>query len=214
MPLYQKKEINTDLKLGIWEISEKLFWLEENTVLCDADIQKYNSFKNESRKKQWLAIRLLLSKLSTDTNYIIQNNENQAPCLNKLNKYISISHTQNYAAITLGSSAETGIDIEKISSRILKVKDKFISKEEFTFINPSKDFTEQLTLIWSAKEALYKSFRTGNLDFKTNLLIKPFILKQKDELTGWIIKDKIRKKYKLEYEFFNDHIWVCAIAII
>src|SRR6201999_144711 len=97
--------------------------------------------------------------------------------------HFSISHCGSYAAAIVSSNSRVGVDIELITPRIEIVAHKFLSEEESHFFN--EDYTlfleqwglrgrvyqEFLTLIWSAKEALFKWYGRGELDFKRDMQV-------------------------------------------
>ena len=86
------------------------------------------------------------------------------PYLNNCNYNISISHTGHFAAIIISQSHSTGIDIERITERVERVKHKFLSENELSNIN-SKSERTHLALLWAAKEAAYKILNIPQLSF-------------------------------------------------
>jgi phosphopantetheinyl transferase len=152
-----KKEKNQSL--GIWEISESVNELKALTKGV-----KLDQIKSQKRKLEILAVRALLKEMCG--NVKLSYNKFGAPVLENNNNKISISHSKQLVAIIL-SELKTGIDIEIISKRILKIKDKFISK--YDNIDESQ---EDLTIAWSTKECIFKWHQKGNLNFKYDILIK------------------------------------------
>ena len=117
---------------------------------------------------------------------------------NSKKKNISISHTQKFIAIII-SDSPVGIDIEKIDERALNTAPKFIN------LNLHKNLTnESATLIWSAKECLFKLHKKGNLNYIEDLLVNPFKLKEKGNINTYLYKNK----YKLNYEKIYNHYLV------
>jgi phosphopantetheinyl transferase len=151
-----KKEKNQSL--GIWEISESIN--ELNALIKDV---KFDHLKSQKRILEILAVRVLLKEMCG--NVKLDYNEYGAPILDN-NKNISISHSKQLVAIIV-SKSRSGIDTEIISKRILKIKDKFISK--YDNINESQ---EDLTIAWSTKECIFKWNQKGNINFKDDILIK------------------------------------------
>jgi phosphopantetheinyl transferase len=151
-----KKEKNQSL--GIWEISES-----GNELKALTKSVKLDQIKSQKRKLEILAVSALLEKMCG--NVKLDYNKYGAPILDN-NKKISISHSKKLVAIIV-SELKTGIDIEIISKRLLKIKDKFISKCDN--INYSQ---EDLTIAWSTKECIFKWHQKGNISFKDDILIK------------------------------------------
>ena len=151
-----KKEKNQSL--GIWEISESINELKALTKSI-----KLDQIKSQKRKLEILIVRALLEKMCG--NVKLDYNKYGAPILDN-NKKISISHSEKLVAIIV-SELKTGIDIEIISERVLKVRNKFLSASEN--IDESQ---ENLTIAWSTKECIFKWHQKGNLNFKDDILIK------------------------------------------
>ena len=151
-----KKEKNQSL--GIWEISESVNELKALTKGV-----KLDQIKSQKRKLEILAVRVLLKEMCGNSK--LNYNKYGAPVLDN-NKKITISHSKQLVAIIV-SEFKSGIDTEIISKRILKIKDKFISK--YDNIDESQ---EDLTIAWSTKECIFKWHQKGNLNFKDDILIK------------------------------------------
>ena len=143
---------------GVWEISESI-----NELKALSDEVNFDQIKSENRKLEILAVRALLKKMCG--NSILNYNKYGAPILDNNNK-ISISHSKKLVAIII-SELKTGIDIEIISERVLKVKNKFLS-----YSDNIDESQEDLTIAWSTKECIFKWHQRGNLNFKDDILIK------------------------------------------
>lgn len=164
MPILNKKNINNSLSIGIWHIVESKENLLETYVDRGFDTTNVIETKSELRLKQWLAIRLLLHEFYP--NVEISYNEFGKPFLsNKVE--ISISHAGDFAVIAINTSKKCGIDIEKISSKVERIKHKFLNAKELEIAKT----LEELTLFWCAKEALYKLYGEKELIFNEQLFV-------------------------------------------
>ena len=187
MPVVLQRNIDTKTQLAIWKMSEPL----EKLLQSEVDIP--NNVKSNKRQKEWICTRLLLKQLSPNTN--ISYNQYGAPTLSN-GSAISISHSHDYCAI-LVSKQTAAIDIEFISSKANQLKDQFIAKEEAELITK----TEISTLIWCAKECLFKIHQQGNLILKEDLIIKNI-----DEST---INTSLKKTaFTLHFEKFKNYFLV------
>ena len=88
-----------------------------------------------------------------------------APKLSNGNAF-SLSHSKELLAV-ISADKLASIDIEPISQKAYRVRDKFLNDREQ---NLAKN-NEIATLMWCAKECLYKIHKTGGLNFKENLKI-------------------------------------------
>jgi len=189
-----KKFEENNCSITIWNVQESL---EELLLLFGkVDLSK---FATEERKKEFLASRLLFNEIYPNQQIIY--NKHGAPEI-KNGSHISISHSKNLVAIA-SSKHKVGLDIEQISEKSLRFSSKFVSKD--TCNNLSQ---EKATLIWCCKEAIFKWHQKGNIDFKNDITLKPFILEDKGKITT-IFK---KKEHTLYYKKVDTHflVYVCA----
>lgn len=162
----------TSSNSGIWKIEET--WEELLSLLTDKEayIPFINRNKSDTRKTEWLAVRVLLKMLLGKETRIAYH-DNGAPFLPESNLYISISHTKGYAAILLDTHPEIGIDIEYISDRVRRIYTRFLNPSELHLIG-EKPSTETLLICWSAKETVFKTTRQKSVDWQNDLHIISF----------------------------------------
>ena len=81
----------------------------------------------------------------------------------------------------MSSSGRVGVDVEIPVPKILRISDKFLSREEHQLFKvPFSDrqgdhvtSESQLpTLLWSAKEAVFKWYGEGAVDFRQHILLE------------------------------------------
>jgi 4'-phosphopantetheinyl transferase len=215
MPLIFNSEIaNQKVKLGIWELQESVDALLLLASLSKNDEERFCELRHESRKKQWLASRIILQELSGNPKLSVSYEKTGRPIINDGIHHVSISHTVNFVSVILGKSTKVGIDIEYIHPRILKVAHKFVSQAEENFLKNHKNLQESLVLIWSAKEALFKLNGKTDMDFRKNILIKPFDIQDDGVLFGIVQKENISHEHKLYYKRIADHMLVYAMTAI
>jgi hypothetical protein len=63
MPIYLREHINPTGEIGIWDITEEESYFKEELILTDEE-QELISDVVERRRKEWMAGRLLLHKMS------------------------------------------------------------------------------------------------------------------------------------------------------
>jgi len=100
----------------------------------------------------------------------IDHKESGAPFLVEFpEKYISVSHSQDYYAIQFSNEKAVGIDIQIFKKNLAKGKDYFVNDWEAENL----EMTElNLHLIWSAKEAIYKQLSGDIEKYREELVIK------------------------------------------
>ena len=201
MSLFTNRQVSSRGKLGIWHITESLEELLKMKHFSEENLSLLNTFFYEHRKKEWLVARILAEQLSEEKNSRIIYDEHNKPFLENSKKHISISHSHNFLAVIL-DEYETGIDIELIKPKVLRIKEKFMSDEELNSLQ-KENLAEQLTVYWCAKESLYKLYGKKELAFKENLSIEPFHYSEKGIIKGWIKKSAMKKSFILHYEKLN-----------
>jgi 4'-phosphopantetheinyl transferase len=122
--------------------------------------------------------------------------------------HISISHSHDRLAIVVNTAAETGVDIELIRDKVLKIKNKFLSEKELLDVN---DNVDKMIIYWACKEALYKIYGLKEVEFIANLLIEDFKLENSGEIKGKIKMGNFNKKYLLHYEKLDDYMLVYVL---
>ena len=200
MSVYIKKE-HPDFQFAVWRMDEELDELLMQTKLQGKDQRKVESFIHEARKKEWICIRLLLKMMGHD--FSIAYDANGKPFPENAPAHVSISHTRDFAGIMVSEKYPVGIDFERIHPRIEKIVHKFVSKKEEEFL-PRDNRLETLFVIWGIKEVLYKIHGIGDLLFKEDIAVDPFVFEQSGEVSAQITKKGFNKTYRLFYELRDD----------
>lgn len=201
MPILQKKNYSVHQQIGVWHILESIDDLINLLKIKGFDVNNLLETKNELRLKQWLAVRLLL--LEFYPNETIHYNKFGKPFLVN-GVEISVSHANEYAAITLNTEKKCGIDIEKISAKVEKIKHKFLNEKELALANS----LEKLTAFWCAKEALYKLYGEKELIFNEQLLLEPL---NESLIKGTIKHGDKAEEHNLVVEKIDDFLLVYTI---
>ncbi len=179
MPLFYQHNINENTRLGIWRIEEpEAFFLEKVPVKREVS--------HPYKRLQHLAGRYLLPVLFNDFPMEeIQVADTRRPYLQNEQYHFSISHCGNYAAALVSSGQRVGVDIELVTPRLLGIRHKFLHDNERRFLQDwemlPRVYLELTTIIWSAKEAIYKWYGEGSLDFKQHMRLAGAITFNPDE---------------------------------
>jgi len=196
---------NLDNEILIWEIIEELDYLKQEIFeYLNPDEKKYfEEIKNLKRKKEWLIVRILLKNKLKNYETIFYDLNNK-PYL-KSGLQIGISHSQDFVGIILSKNQNVSIDIEKVSDKSQKIKNKFLSKTEIENII-NEDLNLTYTLLWSAKETLYKMYGKKELIFNQNIEIKKFNLKSNKIIEGKISTHQFMQNYQINYYIIENNI--------
>ncbi|MGB1268144.1 MAG: 4'-phosphopantetheinyl transferase family protein [Flavobacteriaceae bacterium] len=204
MPLYKTITHNSTTSLFIWKIDESLSDLEASILLNEHSQNRIFSMRSESHKKGFLAVRKLL-EVAGLSDFDMYYTEDGKPHL-KDGRNITISHSFEFSVIAI-SDTEIGVDIEKNRAKIQRIASKFIGKEADYLTD--EYLTEQLTVIWGAKESLFKIHPDGGLLFIKHLPIDAFNLYRKKTM-GHIIKPPFRESYSIYFDIFDGYTLVYA----
>jgi len=204
-----KTEILPDCYLGVWEITEDYDSLYGMVDLATVEKAKLDSFKNISRKVEWLSVRALVKTMLGKDTRILYNAENK-PFVRGNTHNISISHSNNLTAVLISSDKRVGIDLEFMSGKISKVADKFINEREKITNDPElKKY--HLYLHWCAKEAMYKFCDKQDINFRDGLTIAPFSPDEHGYMKGRVVNGNGEEELELEYLQHDNYalVW-CA----
>jgi phosphopantetheinyl transferase len=137
---------------------------------------------------------------------LIEIADTRKPFLPGEEYHFSISHCGDYAAAIVSRDKRVGVDIEIPVEKILWIKDKFLSTEELADFG-DKDI-DQLTLYWSAKEAVFKWDGNGGIDFREHIHLE----KQNgiEERIVCLFSKKETVRLVVDYKFFKNIVltWV------
>lgn len=203
MALIWKKWVEKSLQIAVWKIEETVADLEKWMNWTLEESNKYASFTHERRKKEWLSVRILLKNL-LGSNAKIEYNSFGKPFLKE--GHISITHTNNYVAIAFSPTQSVGIDIEKYSDQVLKLKDRFLNPKELLELKKA-NFTYPELFAWCAKETLFKIYGKGQVEFKTDLAL----VWDENRLMGFIHKQNPPLKVALYADYQPDFLLVYGI---
>ncbi|GAB3017897.1 hypothetical protein GCM10027051_23550 [Niabella terrae] len=164
MPIFFQQDINQQTRLGIWQITEPESFFIPNVPL-------HREVSHPHKRLQHLAGRFLLKYLFPDfPSQLIRIADTRKPYLPDADYQFSISHCGQWAAAIVSRHQRVGIDIEIPVEKIVGIRQKFVSKEEMTHLDPKT--VEEYTQIWSAKEAVFKWYGAGQVDFRRHIQLR------------------------------------------
>ncbi|GAB1858237.1 4'-phosphopantetheinyl transferase superfamily protein [Flavobacteriaceae bacterium MHTCC 0001] len=207
MPLYKTISPNSQTTVKIWKITESFDDLMAKVNLSPNSQKRVLGMKSVLHQCGFLSVRWLLREFGYSDDDLYYDDFGK-PHL-KDGKQISITHSFHFSAVII-SNAIIGIDIEKQREKISIIAKKFIDYE-FDYLNETdNDYIKKLTVIWCAKEALYKLYGTSGLSFKGHCLVIPFNLDDV-ETVAWIDYKTTKTRYHIEFLEFEG--FTCAYAI-
>lgn len=208
MPLFYQQDINENTRSGIWRIAEPeiFFWL---------GVPLHKEITHPHKRLQHMAGRFLLPYLFNDfPNHEIAIADTRKPFLLGEKYHFSISHCGDYAAAIVSNYERVGIDIEIVTPRVKKIQHKFLHPQELLFVqdHPEENQVRLLTLLWSAKEAMFKWWGRGEVDFSDVLRLHPFAFDEEGVIQASFQKSGFRQDLELCYTLFENMslVWVVS----
>lgn len=212
MPLFYQHNINETTKLAIWKIEE-----DENFFLQYVPLQR--EITHLHKRLQHLAGRYLLKYLFPDFPYEeILIADTRKPYLSNEQYHFSISHCGNYAAVLVSTDHRTGIDIEKPVEKVARIMHKFLHENDLMYMTASYRYQQLplqlLTVMWSAKEALYKWYSLGEIDFKEHMQLNSAIIFNEDEMElPFVFKKYEELPLVIHAKLFDELVLSCIVTM-
>jgi 4'-phosphopantetheinyl transferase EntD len=208
MPLFYQQNINETTKLAIWKI-------EESADFFDIGGPLSRQITNPHKRLQHLAGRYLLPYLFPDfPNEEIEIADTKKPFLPNEQYHFSISHCGDYAAAIASSTHRVGVDVELLTPKLEKIKAKFLHADELRFVNThlEANHLNLLSILWSAKEAMFKWYGEGGVDFREVMRILPFAVADTGTISAAFIKLPFQKDLLLHYRRMDELtlVWVAT----
>ena len=132
------------------------------------DIVFVEQFRNIGRRCEVLAWRAIVRR-ELGAGVVISYDEFGAPVTKNPEQYISVSHSKDSVAVLL-SDTPCAIDIEQSNRNFRGVAKHYLSSQEQAIAEAHNLFAE----MWCAKEALYKFYRKGGIDFARDIVISEY----------------------------------------
>lgn len=207
MPLYKRITINPATNVLIWKIEESYDELNEGIELTDICRERVVGMKSDIHRRGFLSVRHLLAQEGYTDRDLFYDDLGK-PHLRD-GKYISITHSFSFSGIIV-SDREVGIDIEMQREKILLIAHKFTPIEEYRTLANNDALIRKLTIVWGAKEAVYKLYAQPKVSFLQHINITDFDFDD-HRTTGKITFNGHTSWY--EFEFLEFEGFTCVYTL-
>ena len=208
MALYKTITVNEHTKVFIWKIEESFEWLAKDVKLTEHCQNRVNSMKSEIHRRGFMSIRHLLAE-ACYTDFDLYYDEEGKPHL-KDGNHISITHSFEFSGIIV-SQKPIGIDIEKQRDKILKIAPKFTPLEEYHTLANEEAIVRKLTIVWGAKEGIYKLVGIPGLLFLHHIYVEDFSFED-EELKARLNYQGEQTNFTLKYLEFEG--FTCVYTLL
>lgn len=189
MPLHSIRPLPGGVHLGLWHLTETPAALWPQLAAAEAYRPLLPARADGPRQAQWLAGRVLVQRMLAAAAplpvlSLLQNDATGRPFLTGAAgavPAVSLSHSGEWVAALLAPpGTAVGIDVEMVRDKALRLARKFLNEEELaaseaiaplTGTPPTAAAIGLLSLLWSAKETLYKLAGQRGIIFRQNLLL-------------------------------------------
>jgi phosphopantetheinyl transferase len=205
MPLI--KSHHTGSQWLLWQANEPLLFFTEKMTLNRYEEQRLEDIKHDSRAVHFACGRYLLRQLLPDVNAEKFIAVNEIPVVTDSEYHISVSHSGQWVTAMSNKDIPCGIDVQVVEERIVNIKDKFSTPAERNLAGNMYTLMQICTIIWAAKEAVFKCMQTPGLDFRTDMVVESF-----DTEEVCIRFTRNMKHLKVPFEIANDYVLAYCTA--
>ncbi len=205
MPLFKTIKLSSST-IFIWKITESASALAQDIVLNENSLERLQNMKSEAHQCGFLSIRQLLKTTGYSDDHLYYD-EFGKPHLNDEN-YISITHSFEFSAIII-SNQKVGIDVEKQREKIKLIANKFCDFELESLQQNNSNYVKKLTVIWGAKEAVFKIKNERGISFKNHIKVLPFEMEDTKTVAAFNFNSK---RQQLEIYFIEIENYMLVYA--
>lgn len=209
MPLYKKIQFNSATAIYVWKITEPLEQLFEEVTLNSKCQSRIEGMKSQLHQRGFLSVRKLLNEAGY-TDFDLYYDEFGKPHLQD-GKHISITHSYQFSSIII-SNEIVGIDMELQREKIVRIADKFCDSE-FQYLDRENtaEYIKKLTVIWGAKEAIFKIRNEKGISFKDHIAVSEFDLNQTQVIAN-LHFGGLHKEFNIYFEEIEGFTLVYALG--
>jgi phosphopantetheinyl transferase len=124
-------------------------------------------YGNELSRKEFLLSRHYLRLFLGEEDFKMLQKDNMGRWRCNAGNYVSLSHSYPFLAF-VRADRPVGVDIQRILAKISLIAPKFIPQEALAAAQADVFLA---TLHWAIREAIFKAYALGGLDFRRHILL-------------------------------------------
>jgi 4'-phosphopantetheinyl transferase len=212
MPLHSLQRLAPTAVLGLWCLTETPAELWPLLPQPETYRALLPATADTRRQAQWLGGRVLIHSLlreilpAASAEACVHNDTTGRPWLAGLgpDATVSLSHSGTWVAAIVAQGGRAGVDVEEIRDKAQRLAGKFLAAAEWAAAQaacqgPAGDAPAHYTLLWSAKETLYKLAAQRGIIFKTQLLLGEFVPREAGEIPATLVLGGIETRHCVCY---------------
>lgn len=217
MPLIEHIIYPDTSELGTWSLDESESYFLSRLPLSNEEEEELGGITHELRRRQWLAVRYLVHKMSgrVSRGYVLKNTAG-APLILDSPFRISLSHSESYVAAA-AAPYRIGVDIQVKTDKLQKILHRFMNTEELRLSTESSNLN-LAHILWSAKECMFKAYGEGEIDFSEHLaIVNPADIdseQPKGYVKAVLNKEGSEMNFGVEFQQDDQILWVVAKEMV
>jgi len=211
MPIYKTITVSPTTSVYIWKVTETEEELSKGIVLSPHCQNRMDGMKSDAHRRAFLSIRHLMA-LAGYIDHDLYYDDFGKPHL-KDGAHISITHSHSFTGIIVSGTDEVGIDIEMQREKILRIAHKYTPIQEYKTLANTDALIRKLTIVWGAKESLYKIYAQQGLSFLRHVDVMDFTFEDSRTVAEILYKGK-KSHYDIEFLEFEGFTCVYALRMM
>ncbi len=212
MPLHSFQRLSPTAVLGLWHLTETPAALWPGLPQPEAYQALMPATADAARQAQWLAGRALIHAVLGElmarprADLVVQNDATGRPWLagDAPGLAVSLSHSGAWVAAVAARGGRAGVDVEIIRDKAQRLAGKFLAPNEWADAQAAAHAaphgaSAHYTLLWSAKETLYKLAAQRGILFKNQLLLGSFVPRETGEIPATLVLDGAQTRHCICY---------------
>ena len=210
MPLHSIQRLSPTAVLGLWHLTEtpETLWAALPNPAAYQPLLPATA--DARRRAQWLAGRRLAhalfgelpTPLPPDT--LVRNDATGRPWLAgaPADVVVSLSHSGEWVAAVLAQGGRAGVDVEFVRDKAQRLAGKFLAENEWDHARaatPASAAEAHYTLLWSAKETLYKLAARRGIIFRHQLRLHEFSPRTSGQIPATLVLDGAPTRHRICY---------------
>ena len=172
MPLILTEKFPSFGKLHLWSLTEEKEDLLEQLRDANLDTNHIHNW-HPQRQVEWLAGRNLIAQCLEPNLSKLKAQESGKLYLTSSDIHLSLSHSEQLVGLQF-HNVPVGVDIQIKTPTIQKVAPKFCSSEDYEVLLQHYSKEKANHICWSMKEAVYKAFGEGKVNYKEQIRFSAF----------------------------------------
>jgi phosphopantetheinyl transferase len=213
MPIHYQIQ-QTPIQLLVWQQTEAAAFFWQQLALERPQQQEIlQKYRHSSARLDWLASRYALQLLCGQS--VASFYKDKAGKLRVADNpfYYSISHSGNFVA-AVQAPQTVGVDIQIPNTKLTRIAHKYIAPQTLAMLYAQPEQQQDyLHYYWGIKEALFKAYGKGQVNFIQHLHIIPFEASTEGTTLARLQKPTEEAWYKIFYKKTADYYLCAAVAL-